>query len=129
MPPSTYVGCVILGPYLVHYQEIWSNLYSMDSKAVHIEMIDDMSTDALLNALRSLIAIRGPVRQIHTDRPRGTNFIGTANELHQQVKLGKLSKYTTDNISSLIPMYLMPATWELSGSARLDPSVMLWVKC
>ena len=41
-------------------------------------MLDDMSTDALINSLRCFIAIRGAVTQIRCDR--GSNFIGARNE-------------------------------------------------
>ncbi|XP_067938805.1 uncharacterized protein [Watersipora subatra] len=47
--------------------------------AIHIELLDSTSTDALINALRSFICIRGPVKTICCDN--GTNFIGTKNEL------------------------------------------------
>ena len=50
----------------------------MSSRAIHIEMVDDLSTDSFINALRCFIAIRGPIRQLRSDR--GTNFVGTANE-------------------------------------------------
>ncbi|CAI5657210.1 unnamed protein product [Oreochromis niloticus] len=50
-------------------------------KAVHIETLDDLTTDAFMNALRSFIAIRGPVRQLRCDR--GTNFVGARKELSE----------------------------------------------
>ncbi|XP_067950587.1 uncharacterized protein [Watersipora subatra] len=99
-PPFTYVGCDVFGPFLVKDRRSVIKKYGaiftcMASKAIHIEMIDDMTTDACLNDLKCFIAIRGPVRQLHTDR--GTNFIGAANELHGQIQSGKLSTFTTDN--------------------------------
>lgn len=92
-PPFTYVGCDIFGPFTVRERRSELKRYGaiftcMASKAIHIELIDDMTTDAFINTLRCIIAIRGPIRQIHTDR--GTNFIGAANELHKLLhpKLG-----------------------------------------
>uniref|UniRef100_A0A3P9B5N3 Tyrosyl-DNA phosphodiesterase 2 n=1 Tax=Maylandia zebra TaxID=106582 RepID=A0A3P9B5N3_9CICH len=41
-------------------------------------MLEDLSTDAFINALRCFIAIRGTVRQIQSDQ--GTNFVGAKNE-------------------------------------------------
>jgi hypothetical protein len=38
-----------------------------------------MSSAAFINALRRFMAIRGPVRQFHSDR--GTNFMGPIKEL------------------------------------------------
>jgi len=51
----------------------------MASRAIHLEILDDMTTDAFINALRCLIAIRGPIRQLRSDR--GTNFVGAFKEL------------------------------------------------
>lgn len=56
----------------------------MASRAIHIELVDDLSTDAFINALRCFIAIRGPIRQFHSDQ--GTNYIGAANEFAKALK-------------------------------------------
>lgn len=56
----------------------------MCSRAVHIEMLDDLSTDSFINALRSFIAIRGTVRQIRCDQ--GTNFVGARHESVEALK-------------------------------------------
>ena len=50
----------------------------MCSHAIHIEMLDDMTTDALINGFRCFIALRGEVRQIRSDQ--GSNFVGAKNE-------------------------------------------------
>ena len=47
-------------------------------------MIDDMTTDAFINALRTVIAIRGNIRQIRCDQ--GTNFIGARREFADRIK-------------------------------------------
>ena len=59
-------------------------LTCMCSRAIHIEMLDDLSTDAFINALRAFIAIRGPVRQLRSDQ--GTNFVGARHELTEALK-------------------------------------------
>jgi hypothetical protein len=38
-----------------------------------------MSSSSFINALRSFIALRGPVLELRSDR--GTNFVGAAGEL------------------------------------------------
>ena len=40
----------------------------MSSRAVHLEQLDDMTTDAFINALRCFTAIRGPIQQIRSDQ-------------------------------------------------------------
>ena len=52
------------------------------SRAVHIESLDDMSTPAFINAIRNVIAIRGPIREIWCDQ--GTNFIGAIQKLTEK---------------------------------------------
>ena len=48
----------------------------MTLRAVHIELLDDMTTDCCINALRRVIALRGQIRLIRCDR--GTNFVEAA---------------------------------------------------
>mgnify|MGYP001792639325 CR=1 FL=1 len=54
------------------------------SRAVHIELLEDMSSDSFINALRNLIAIRGAVSTIRCDQ--GTNFIGAFNDLAKNLE-------------------------------------------
>jgi len=55
------------------------------TKAVHIEVVTSLSTEAFLAALRCLIARRGKLRTICSDN--GTNFQGAANELNAIYKM------------------------------------------
>ncbi|PWA27892.1 hypothetical protein CCH79_00000212 [Gambusia affinis] len=54
------------------------------SRAIHIELLDDLSTDAFLNSLRAFIALRGNVRQLRSDQ--GTNFVGAVRELLEAIR-------------------------------------------
>ena len=88
-PPFTYCGMDCFGPFhvkdgrkeLKRYGLIFTCLCS---RAVHIELLDDMTTDAFINALRSFIALRGNVRQLRSDQ--GTNFVGARREFLESVK-------------------------------------------
>ncbi|XP_050597872.1 uncharacterized protein LOC126925909 [Bombus affinis] len=51
------------------------------TKAVHIELVSDLTTDAFLAALRRLISRRGHCATILTDN--GTNFVGANRELQE----------------------------------------------
>ena len=55
------------------------------TKAVHIEVVTSLSTEAFLTALRRFIARRGKPRTNCSDN--GTNFQGGANELHAIYKM------------------------------------------
>ena len=49
------------------------------TKAVHLEVVSDMTTEAFVAALKRFIARRGICRHIYSDN--GSNFIGANNEL------------------------------------------------
>ncbi|KAJ8345841.1 hypothetical protein SKAU_G00300340 [Synaphobranchus kaupii] len=88
-PPFTYCGMDCFGPFLVRQGRKVNKRYGLlftcfSSHAIHIEMLDDMTTDAFINGLRCFIAIRGAVRQIKSDQ--GSNFIGAKNELKETLK-------------------------------------------
>ncbi|XP_065084920.1 uncharacterized protein LOC135707118 [Ochlerotatus camptorhynchus] len=60
------------------------------TKAVHIELVTDLSTPAFLAALRRFVARRGLVRELHSDN--GTAFKGAANALHRIYEMLKSSE-------------------------------------
>lgn len=81
--PFTYCGLDCFGPFLVKDGRKEMKRYGLivtclASRAIHIDTLDDMSTDAFINGLRNVIAIRGNIRLIRCDR--GTNFVGACNE-------------------------------------------------
>ncbi|KAL4006146.1 hypothetical protein ACER0C_005859 [Sarotherodon galilaeus] len=56
----------------------------LSSHAVHIEMLEGLSTDSFINTLRCFISLRGAVCKLYSDQ--GTNFIGAKNELRESLK-------------------------------------------
>ena len=102
-PPFTYVGMDCFGPFLTRRGRSETKRYGLlltclCSRAVHIEMLDDMSTDALINGLRCFIAVRGAVRHIRCDQ--GSNFIGAENELKAamvELQSDKIASYLLDH--------------------------------
>ena len=88
-PPFTYVGVDLFGPWYVTTRRTrggsadskrWGVLFTcLVSRAIHIETVSELSTSSFINALKRFIAIRGPVKQIRSDR--GTNFVGAIKEL------------------------------------------------
>ncbi|XP_062705397.1 uncharacterized protein LOC134287511 [Aedes albopictus] len=57
----------------------------MVTRAVHLELISDMTTEAFVAALHRFTARRGVPREIHSDN--GSNFRGARNELHELFEL------------------------------------------
>ncbi|XP_045446031.1 uncharacterized protein LOC123654111 [Melitaea cinxia] len=53
----------------------------MSTRALHLEVVSDMSTQAFLAAFRRFVARRGHCAKLYSDN--GTNFVGAARELQQ----------------------------------------------
>ena len=121
-PPFTYCGFDCFGPFIVKERRKELKKYGllftcMASRAIHIEMLDDMSTDAFINALRCFIALRGKVRQLRSDR--GTNFVGAENELKrafEEIKEEKVKSFLMENgcdfVSNVPSASHMGGVWE-----------------
>ena len=83
-PPPVHCGVDCFGPFYTREGRKEHKRYGllftcMASRAVHIEILEDMTTDAFINALRCFIALRGAVKQLRSDQ--GSNFIGAQHEL------------------------------------------------
>ena len=63
---------------------------SLSVKAVHLELVSDLSTDAFIAALRRFVARRGKPTRIWSDH--GSNFVGANRELQEMHKFLKLEK-------------------------------------
>ncbi|XP_044003640.1 uncharacterized protein LOC122849111 [Aphidius gifuensis] len=57
----------------------------MSVKAVHLEVVSDLTTEGFLGALRRFIARRGTPVKIYSDN--GTNFVGAKNQLKELYNL------------------------------------------
>ncbi len=89
-PPFTHVGLDVFGPWSIMSRRTrgrsadrkrWVVIFScLSTRAVHLEVIESMSTSSFINALRQFLAVRGPVKHFRSDR--GTNFIGACRELN-----------------------------------------------
>jgi len=66
----------------------------MSTKAIHLEAVTDLSTDAFLAALDRFVARRGTPSSIHSDC--GTNFVGAARKLKELIN----SPANRDKVSS-----------------------------
>jgi hypothetical protein len=56
----------------------------MTTKAVHVELVGNLTTESFLNAPKCLISRRGMVSKLYSDN--ATNFIGSKNDLQKRVQ-------------------------------------------
>ncbi|XP_060078384.1 uncharacterized protein LOC132557875 [Ylistrum balloti] len=88
-PPFTLVGVDVFGPWNIITRRTrggnasskrWAVLFTcLYSRAVHIEIIPEMTSSSFINAMRRFIAVRGEVSEFRSDC--GSNFVGAVNEL------------------------------------------------
>ena len=57
----------------------------MSTKAIHLEIVSDLTTEGFLGALRRFIGRRGIPSHVYSDN--GTNFVGANNELKEVYQL------------------------------------------
>lgn len=82
--PFSYVGLDYFGPIVVtigrRHEKRWVALFTcMTIRAIHIEIAENLSTDACLICIRNFINRRGVPIRIRSDN--GTNFIGANREI------------------------------------------------
>ncbi|XP_071492621.1 uncharacterized protein [Diadema antillarum] len=87
-PPFSQVGVDCFGPWEVVTRKTrggaakskrWGMIFScLTSRALHIEVLEELSTSSCINALRRFMAVRGKVETFWSDR--GSNFVGVLND-------------------------------------------------
>jgi hypothetical protein len=69
------------------------------TKALHLELVGDLSSQSFLGALKRFISRRGHVANLYSDN--GTNFVGARNELSELGEMLKSQKFERDVIDRL----------------------------
>ncbi|XP_067943166.1 uncharacterized protein [Watersipora subatra] len=101
-PQFTNIAIDVFGPYYVKERRTelkrWGLLITcLYSRAIHVEILEDMSSDSIIPALRCFMPLRGPVQVIHCDN--GTNFVGANNEMEKELETAgvKMKHYLLQN--------------------------------
>lgn len=92
-PPFSVTGVDYAGPMLVKQGSYRPKVVKsyiavfvcMSTKAVHLELVSDLTTDAFIAALQRFVSRRGIVLEMHSDN--ATNFHGAQHELHHLYEL------------------------------------------
>lgn len=87
--PFSVTGLDYLGHYFIKIgrrrEKRWIALFTcLTTRALHLELVSSLSTDAFIMALRRFIARRGQMKEIFCDN--GTNFVGCDRELKEAVQ-------------------------------------------
>ncbi len=88
-PPFTNVGVDAFGPWTIVSRRTrggyanskhWAIMFTcLVTRAVHIELVEEMSSSAFINAVIRFTSVRGKVKIFRSDR--GTNFVGAVDDL------------------------------------------------
>ena len=102
-PPFTTTGLDYAGPFIIKYgytrKPVLVKAYlaifiCFCTKAVHLEVVSDLTTEAFLAALKRFISRRGLPKHLHSDN--GSNFMGARNDL--QALYSHLEAQETQNV-------------------------------
>lgn len=107
--PFTFTGVDYFGPYFVSIgrqsHKRWGVLFTyMTTRAIYLELANDLSADSFMICLNSLLCRRGRVSELYSDN--GTNFVGAHNEM-------KTIQYRLANKG--IQWHFIPPLWGLLG--------------
>jgi len=116
--PFSHVGVDCFGPILTKQGRSQLKRYGclftcLNTRAVHIELLTSMDTDAFINGLRRFMSRRGKPELIRSDN--GTNFVGAQRELKElsQQRIGDyLRKNETEWVFSTPTASHHGGVWE-----------------
>ncbi|XP_064637050.1 uncharacterized protein LOC135493570 [Lineus longissimus] len=92
-PPFTTTGVDLFGPFMLRYgrnskMEAWGAIFTCaTARAIHLEIVESLSTQSFLQAVRRFASRRGWPKTLISDN--GTNFIGAEKELRKLTKEGR----------------------------------------
>ena len=109
--PFTNTGVDYFGPMNVKRGRVtekrWGCLFTcLTTRAVHLELAGDLSTDSFIMALRRFRGRRGNPRTIRSDN--GTNFVGANRELIEALKSLSEERITGELAQEGITWYFNP---------------------
>ena len=92
-PPFSVTGVDLFGPFFLKYgrnkkKKAWGALFTCANvRVIHLEIVEDLSTEAFLHALRRFAARHGWPTTVISDN--GTSLVGCESELRNLLKGGK----------------------------------------
>ncbi|XP_043063218.1 uncharacterized protein LOC122319690 [Drosophila yakuba] len=94
--PFKHTGLDYFAPRLVtvsrHKEKRWVALFTcLTTKAIHLELAHDLSTDSCIIAIRNFVCRRGPVHRLRSDI--GKNFVGADREARRFGDVFEMEKF------------------------------------
>lgn len=85
------------------------------TRAIHLELVQGLTSEAFLAALQRFLARRGPISHMYSDN--GTNFVGASKEIQSHVKYLKRCDNVDKSLTSLGMQwhFIPPATPHFGG--------------
>ncbi|XP_067650866.1 uncharacterized protein [Haliotis asinina] len=129
-PPFTVTGVYLFGPFKLKYGrnksiKAWGAIFSCASvRAIHLEIVADLSTQAFLQALRRFAAHHGWPQTIISDN--GTSFVGAKRELKVLLQEGRKQIEEFAVLHKLKWKFITPLSPHQGG---LYESLIKQVKC
>lgn len=124
--PFTNVGVDYAGPFNLSsaryrgcrtHKGYFAIFVCLCTKAMHIEVVSELTTDAFLGAFRRLVARRGLPLHVYSDN--GTNFKGARNKLDYDIKMAyeRAARETANvvNIEGIHWHFIPPASPHFGG--------------
>ena len=120
-PPFSYCAVDYFGPFFIKEGRKELKRYGvlftcLSCRAVHVETANSLETDSFISALRRFIAIRGPLRQLRSDR--GTNFVGAERELGQalnELDVEGVQRFLAEQNCDFFPFKMNPPSASHQG--------------
>ena len=119
----TNVGLDYIGPFTVIQRGKEEKAYiclfnCLVTRAVHLEVTEDLTTSACMTAIRIFIARRGQPRLLLSDN--GSNFLGARKQIRRQ-NLQLDHDFIKNNLlNQSVEWRLNPPLWRRVGEARTD---------
>ena len=114
-PPFTNVGVDAFGPWTIVSRRTrggyanskrWAIMFTcLVTRAVHMELVEEMSSSAFINTVIRFTSVRGKVKIFRSDR--GTNFVGAVDDL----------KIDAINVEDMDPSRIIYTTLERCGNS------------
>jgi len=109
-PPFTRCGIDYAGPFITRlpagrtrttYKSYLALFMCLTTKAVHLELVSDLTTPAFIAALRRFVSRRGYASTVISDN--GTNFVGAQNTLREMHEFLNHPEFTIKINSFCLP--------------------------